>query len=61
MARAAAGDAEESTADLRAALDIVSATGGAKTRADITQAHRDMSQRWPDHPGVAELGQALRG
>jgi transcriptional regulator with XRE-family HTH domain len=59
-ARAAAGAPEESAAGLRVALDIVSATGGARTRAEIAEVHQSMAEKWPDDPDVAELGEALR-
>jgi ATP/maltotriose-dependent transcriptional regulator MalT len=59
-ARAASGDAEQATAALLVALGIVSTTGGQKTLREIAETHRLMADRWPEHPAVAELGEALR-
>ena len=59
-ARALSGEVGEGAAGLRVALDIVSATGGEKTRTEIAEVQTALAGRWPDDPAVAELGEALR-
>jgi hypothetical protein len=54
--RAASGDVQESVAGLRMVLGITS----AKTRNEVVRVHRSMVARWPNHPDVVELGEALR-
>jgi tetratricopeptide (TPR) repeat protein len=59
-ARAASGEPAEAVRGLRVALDIVTASGGGKTLAEIAAVQREMAKRWPDDSDVAELGDALR-
>jgi transcriptional regulator with XRE-family HTH domain len=59
-ARVDGGEVEEASAGLRGALDIVSATGGKKTRAEIGEVQKSMAEKWPNRPDVTELGEALR-
>lgn len=59
-AHARGGDITEAVTGLRTALGIVTGTGGGRTRAELVKTHRALIRRWPRHPGLAELGEALR-
>lgn len=59
-ARAAAGDVDEAVAGLLAALRVLVSAGGAKTHGEIAAIQRLLAVRWPGHPAVDELRDALR-
>ncbi|GAA2133250.1 helix-turn-helix transcriptional regulator [Actinomadura napierensis] len=54
-ARALAGDPEHAVAELRAAVEVLAATGGTKTPRDIAHVHRILKTRYPKHPSVTDL------
>lgn len=55
-----AGDVDQATAVALDAARIARRTGSPRLRGMLTPLHRRLSARWPAHPDVAVLGEALR-
>ncbi|HMH91908.1 MAG TPA: helix-turn-helix transcriptional regulator [Streptosporangiaceae bacterium] len=53
------GDADRAAAVALDAARVVRQTGSPRLRGMLGPQHRRMAARWPDHPGVAMLGEAL--
>jgi hypothetical protein len=54
------GDVEQASAVALAAAHIARLTGSPRLRAMLTPLHRQLAARWPGHPDVVALGEALR-
>jgi transcriptional regulator with XRE-family HTH domain len=60
FAHAQAGDVDQACATAQAASAAARRTGSARHMTTLTRIHADLQARWPGHPRVTQLAEALR-